>query len=207
MADERREHGSTLCSSHFCSFYWLLVCQNRPFCCGIWARSTKGLSSAQGISALSFKPCLIVGLASVFSESPVCAWFNICTHFAEVSIFLDEGSIFSLVSFLSLLQLAPSWWVLWKSRCFREQHSVQESLQWMKWVHKFCQCSSAVFSLFRPAYFRSSDRDCGKVRLQSLQYKVWWPVSNQTCQCCFWWQLLGYVVGKEKPLPGTLPGI
>lgn len=90
----------------------------------------KGLSSARAISALPFKSCLIVRLASVFSESPVCAYDSICAHiFAEISIFLDEGSLFSLVSFLALLQLAPFWWVLWKSLCFQGQHSVQESLQ------------------------------------------------------------------------------
>lgn len=75
----------------------------------------KVLSSAQprvyDISPLPFKSCL--NLASVFSENPVCAFDSICEH-----VFAGVGSIFSLVSFLVLLQFAPLWSVLWRSCCF-----------------------------------------------------------------------------------------
>lgn len=73
-------------------------------------------------SALPFKSCLSVGLGSVFSKNPLCAFGSIRAH-----VFAEVGSMFSLVLFL-LLQPAPFQSVLWKGCCFRGQHSVNESL-------------------------------------------------------------------------------
>lgn len=108
---ENGEHGNTLSSSHFCPFYWLLVCQNRPSCCGIWARSTKRAQFYTTMSVWYLTPALVWSLFSVRT---------LCVPLIQyVSVFFaGVGSVFSLVSFLVLLQLAPLWSVLCKSLCF-----------------------------------------------------------------------------------------
>lgn len=115
MADEVKMENMAVHCAHliFVHFIGFLSAKTGSSVVVIEQEAPKRLSSAHDISALLFKSCLIAGLASVCSENPVCTCDSICAQ-----VFAAVGSIFSLVSFLALLQLVLFQWVLWKIYCF-----------------------------------------------------------------------------------------
>lgn len=130
MADEvRMENVAIYCAPLVCVHFIGFLSAKAGSCVVEFGQGEpKGLSSARpeayDNSALPFKSCISVGLGSIFSENSLCVpLISICAH-----IFAEVGSMFSLVSLLAQLQLAPLRSVLGKSRCFQGQHSVDESL-------------------------------------------------------------------------------